>query len=152
MIRNFVIRALSVLSIVSLSLTSALPAHAENKPDPKVAKECEAINETYDGMAYGLILRLPLGAKNRDIAQREVNEGKASPDILLECGALDSKTWKSIKNDYSKVVKSANITIKMIIKKYNLIPDKTITCMKNGLKKEVTSTNPKCPRGYKKLY
>ena len=137
------------LSIVTMSVG---PAHAQNKPDQKVVKECEAINETYDGISYGLIIGLPLDKKNRDIAQREVYEGKASPEILIECGALDSKTWKSIKADYSKVVKSANNTIKMIIEKYNLIPDKTITCMKSGLKKEVTSSNPKCPKGYKKLY
>ena len=137
------------LSIVTTSFSAA---HAQNKPDPKVVKACEAINETYDGISYGLIIGLPLDKKNRDIAQKEVYEGKASPEILIECGALDSKTWKSIKADYSKVVKSANKTILAIIKKYNLVPDKTITCMKSGVKEEVTSSSPKCPKGYKKLY
>jgi len=143
---------ISLLIGLSIVTMSVVPTYAQNKPDPKVVKECEAINETYDSISYSLIRGLPLDKKNRDIAQKEVYEGKASPDILLDCGALNSKTWKSIKNDYSKVVNSANATIKMIIKKYNLVPDKTITCMKSGLKKEVTSSNPKCPPGYKKLY
>jgi hypothetical protein len=137
---------------VSVLAVSATSAFAQNKPDPKVVKECEAINNTYDYLNHSLIIGLPLDVPNRDKAQKELNDLNASHDIILECGDISYKSWKGIKEDYEKVVKTANKTMKAIILKYKLQQKITITCIKSGLKKDVTSVDPKCPKGYKKLY
>ena len=142
----------SILTVLSIVVISANPAQAQNKPDPKVVKECEAINNTYDYLNHSLIIGLPLDVPNRDKARKELNDLNASYDIILECGAISYKSWQGIKNDYAKVIKAANKTMKAIILKYKLKQEITITCIKNGLKKDVTSLEPKCPKGYKKLY
>ncbi len=147
-------RRVPTLFLIGISVVamSATPAFAQNKPDPKVVKECEAINNTYDYLNHSLIIGLPLDVPNRDKAQKELNNLNASHDIILDCGAISYKSWQGIKNDYAKVIKAANKTMKAIILKYKLKQEITITCIKNGLKKDVTSLEPKCPKGYKKLY
>jgi hypothetical protein len=152
MIRKYSLKLLTVLSLVFLSLSTPLPVHAQNKPDPRVVKECEAISNTYDYLTNSFIIGLPLDVPNRFEAQRDLANSNASRDIILECGAIDFKSWQSIKDDYLKVIKKANQTMKAIIRKYKLRQEITITCIKNGLKKDITSFDPKCPSGYKKLY
>ena len=137
------------ISVVALSAT---PAFAQNKLDPKVVKECEVINNTYEYLNHSLIIGLPLDVPNRDKAQKELNDLNASRDIILDCGAINYKSWQGIKNDYAKVIKAANKTMKVIILRYKLRQEITITCIKSGLKKDVTSLDPKCPKDYKKLY
>ena len=149
-------KALKMLKLfligTSVLALSATPAFAQNKLDPRVVKECEAINNTYEYLNHSLIIGLPLDVPNRDKAQKELNDLNASHDIILECGAISYKSWQSIKNDYAKVVKAANKSMKTIILKYKLRQEITITCIKGGLKKDITSLDPKCPKGYKKLY
>jgi len=72
--------------------------------------------------------------------------------VLIECGKIDVKTWKSMKNDYVSAIKSTNTELKKIIRKYKFLPTVRLTCMKNGKITKIESTNPKCPKGYKELY
>ena len=152
MIRIFIIRALSIFTIVSLSLTSALPAQAQNKPDPKVLKECESVNKGYDMASFWLWKSAPV-SKNRDLAMAEIEKKGLGPGVLLiDCNKIDSKAWKSMKNDYIAVIKSANAELTKIITKYKFLPTVKLTCVKNGKITKIESTDPKCPKGYKKLY
>jgi hypothetical protein len=77
------------------------PAHSQNKPDPKVIKDCETVNATYDRATYYLYLQAPL-SKNRDLARVEIgNKQLDMSSILIDCGQVDMKTWKSMKNEYA---------------------------------------------------
>ena len=152
MIRIFIIRALSIFTIISLSLTTALPAQAQNKPDPKVLKECESVNKGYDMASFWLWKSAPV-SKNRDLAMGEIEKKGLGPGVLLiDCNKIDPKAWKSMKNDYSGIIKSANAELKKIITKYKFLPTVKLTCVKNGKITKIESTNPKCPKGYKELY
>lgn len=137
------------ISILGTSLSSA---HAQNKPDPKVIKDCEAVNETYDSATYFQYLKAPL-SKNRDQARLEIDKKQLQmSSILVDCGELDMKTWQSMKNDYLKVIKNANSELKKIVDKYKLAPLVNLTCVKNGKLVKLQEVNPKCPKGYKELY
>jgi len=57
---------------ISMAVVSVSPAQAQNKPDPKVMKDCEAVNATYDSATYYLYLQAPL-SKNRDLARVEIS-------------------------------------------------------------------------------
>ena len=52
----------------------------------------------------------------------------------------------------AKVIKKANLELKRIVKKYKLSKTIILTCMKNGQIKNVESTSPTCPKGFKELY
>jgi hypothetical protein len=147
------LKALACLLMgMSTVVVSVCPAQAQNKPDPKVVKDCEAVNETYDRATYYLYLQAPL-SKNRDLAGVEIgNKQLDMSSILIDCAQIDMKTWKSMKNDYVSVIKSANVELRKIITKYKFLPMINLTCVKNGEIKKIESTNPKCPKGYKKLY
>ena len=135
-----------------LVIVSVSPANAQNKPDPKVMKDCEAVNEKYDTASYYLFLNAPL-SKNRDLARVEIDDKQLNmPSILIDCDKIDMKTWKSMKNDYVSVIKNANAELRKIITKYKFLPMINLTCVKNGKITKIESTNPKCPKGYKKLY
>jgi hypothetical protein len=137
---------------ISMAVVSVSPAQAQNKPDPKVMKDCEAVNATYDSATYYLYLQAPL-SKNRDLARVEIsNKQLDMASVLIECGKIDVKTWKSMKNDYVSAIKSTNTELKKIIRKYKFLPTVRLTCMKNGKITKIESTNPKCPKGYKELY
>jgi hypothetical protein len=112
------------LLVMSTAVMPLTPALAQSKPDPKVVKECETISNKYDALTFSLINGLPLDVPNRDVAQRELFKLDASPNILIECGYIDAKTWKSIKSDYSKVITSANQTLSNIVSKYKILPEK----------------------------
>lgn len=136
----------------SLVVVSVSPAHAQNKPDPKVMKDCEAVNETFDNASFFLYLDAPL-SKNRDLARLEIGKKELAPSqVLIDCDKIDMKTWKAMKNDYVSVIKNANAELRKIIDKYKLLPMINLTCVKNGKITKIESTNPKCPKGYKKLY
>ena len=136
----------------SLMVVSVSPAHAQNKPDPKVMKDCEAVNETYDNASFMLYLQMPL-SHNRDAVGQEFANQKLDPSsVLIECDKIDMKSWKSMKKDYILAIKSANLAMKKIVTKYKISPLINLTCVKNGKITKIESTNPKCPKGYKKLY
>ncbi len=137
---------------ISMAVVSVSPAQAQNKPDPKVMKDCEAVNATYDSATYFLYRQAPL-SKNRDLARVEIsNKQLDMTSVLIDCEQIDMKTWKSMKNDYISAIKSANAELKRIITKYKFLPTVNLTCIKNGKITKVESTNPKCPKGYKELY
>ena len=136
-------------SIVAIPVS---PAQAQNKPDPKVMKDCEAVNATYDSATYFLYRQAPL-SKNRDLARVEIsNKQLDMTSVLIDCEQIDMKTWKSMKNDYVSAIKSANAELKRIITKYKFLPIVNLTCIKNGKITKVESTSPKCPKGFKELY
>ncbi len=142
----------SILTVLSIVVISANPAQAQNKPDPKVMKDCEAVNETFDNASFFLYLKAPL-SKNRDLARVEIDKKQVAPSqILIDCDKIDIKTWKAMKQDYVSAIKSANTEWKRIVSKYKLLPIVTLTCIKNGKITKIESTNPKCPKGYKELY
>lgn len=147
------LKALACLLLgVSISALSVSPAQAQNKPDPKVLKDCEAVNATYDSATYYLYLHAPL-SKNRDLARYEISDKQLDmTSVLIDCEKIDMKTWKSMKNDYVTAIKNANIELKKIIAKNKLSPTVNLTCIKNGKITKIESTNPKCPNGYKELY
>ena len=133
-------------------VASVSPAQAQNKPDPKVMKDCEAVNETFDNASFFLQLNAPL-SKNRDLAGQEIGKKQLSPSqVLIDCDKIDMKTWKGMKQDYISAIKSANSDLKKIIVKYKLLPTVNLTCIKSGKIIKIESTNPKCPKGYKELY
>jgi hypothetical protein len=137
------------ISIVDVSVSTA---QAQNKPDSKVMKDCEAVNETFDNASFSLYLIAPL-SKNRDLARVEIGEKQLTPaQVLIDCGKIDMKTWKDMKQDYISAIKNANTGLKRIVAKYKLLPIVTLTCEKKGKITKVESTNPKCPKGYKELY
>ena len=140
---------LTALALVAISVS---PALAQTKPDPKVMKDCEAVNESFDNASFFLYLDAPL-SKNRDLATQEIGKKQLTPSqVLIDCDKIDMKTWKSMKSDYIAVIKSANMELKKIITKYKLLPTVKLTCVKNGQITKFESTNPKCPKGYKELY
>ena len=140
------------LMALALLAISVSPALAQTKPDLKVMKDCEAVNETYDSASYFLYLKAPL-SRNRDLARVEIADKQIDmSSVLVDCDKLDMKTWKSMKNDYIAVIKRANMELKKIISKYKLLPTVKLTCVKNGKITKFESTNPKCPKGYKELY
>ena len=147
------LKALACLLMgISLVAMSVNLAHAQTKTDPKVWKDCEAVNGTFDSATYFLYLKAPL-SKNRDLARVEISDkGLDMSSILIDCDKIDSKAWKSMKNDYIAVIKSANTELKKIITKYKFLPTVKLTCVKNGKITKIESTNPKCPKGYKELY
>ena len=147
------LKALACLLMgASLVVVSGSPAQAQTKADPKVMKDCEAVNEKYDTASYYLFLQAPL-SKNRDLARVEIATKQLDmSSVLIDCDKIDMKTWKSMKNDYVSVIKSANAELRKIITKYELSPMISLTCAKNGKITKIESTNPKCPKGYKKLY
>ena len=137
---------------ISIVLVSVSPAQAQNKPDPKVMKDCEAVNATYDNDSFSLYLHMPL-SPNRDAAGREFSNQKLDPSsVLIDCDKIDMNAWKSMKKDYVSAIKSANKAMKKIVNKYKLAPMVNLTCVKNGKIAKIESTNPKCPKGYKELY
>ena len=149
-------KSLNVLACLSMVIpivvVSASPAQAQNKPDQKVMKECEAVNETYDSASYFLYLKAPL-SKNRDLARVEISDKQLNmSSVLIDCGKLDMKTWKSMKNDYIAVIKNSNAELRKIVKKYNFLPMVTLTCVRKGKITNIESTNPQCPKGFKELY
>jgi hypothetical protein len=142
----------SILMGISIMVISVGPASAQEKIDTKVQKDCEALRDTYDEKSYMLILEMPLG-KDRNIAFQELKEANALTGILIQrCDLLNAKSWKSIKSDYSKTIAKANQELKRIVIKYKLQKSINLTCIKNGVLKEVRSLDPKCPKGFKALY
>jgi len=137
---------------MSMAVVSVSAAQAQNKPDPKVMKDCEAVNETFDYPSFFLYMKAPL-SKNRDLARVEIDQEQLAPSqILIDCGKIDFKTWKAMKQGYISEIKSANAGWKRIVTKYKLLPTVTLTCGKNGKIAKIESTSPKCPKGYKELY
>ena len=142
----------SLIMGISIVIGSVSSVHAQVKPDPKVMKDCEAVNETYDRDTYYLFLQAPL-SKNRDLARVEIGDKELDMGtVLIDCDKIDMQTWKSMKKDYSNAIKSANLQLKRIVAKYNLLPIINLTCVKSGKIVKIDSTNPKCPKGYKELY
>ena len=142
----------SILMGLSIVVVSVSPAQAQNKPDPKVMKDCEAVNETFDNTSFFLYLNAPL-SKNRDLATQEIGKKQLTPSqVLIDCDKIDMKTWKAMKKDYISAIKSANAELKRIVTQNKLLPTVNLTCIKNGKITKIESTNPKCPKGYKELY
>ena len=137
---------------ISIVVASVSTAQAQNKSDPKVMKDCEAVNETYDNASFFLYLDAPL-SRNRDLARVEIDKEQLTPgQVLIDCDKIDMKTWKAMKKDYISAIKSANTELKSIVTKYKFLPTVTLTCEKKGKITKVESTSPKCPKGYKELY
>ena len=137
---------------LSIVVVSVSPAQAQNKPDPKVMKDCEAVNETFDNTSFFLSFNAPL-SKNRDLATQEIGKKQLTPSqVLIDCDKIDMKTWKAMKKDYISAIKSANAELKRIVTQNKLLPTVNLTCIKNGKITKIESTNPKCPKGYKELY
>jgi hypothetical protein len=137
---------------ISMVATPLNPAHGQDRPDPKVWKDCEAVNQTYDSSTYYLYLKAPM-SENRDLARVEIsNKQLDMSSVLVDCERLDMKTWKSMKNDYISAIKSANLELRKIVARNNLLPIVKLTCIKNGKIAKIESINPKCPQGYKELY
>jgi hypothetical protein len=147
------LKALAFLLIgTSVVVVPLSAAQAQNKPDPKVLKDCEAVNETFDNASYFIYLKAPL-SKNRDLARQEIEKKQVTPSlVLIDCGRIDLKTWKAMKRDYISAIKSANNELKRIVTQNKLLPTVSLTCIKNGKITKVVTTNPKCPKGYKELY
>lgn len=142
----------SILTGLSIAFVSVSPAQAQNKPDPKVMRDCEAVNETFDNASFFLYLKAPL-SKNRDSARLEIDKKQIAPSqILIDCDKIDMKTWKAMKKDYISAIKSANAELKRIVTQNKLLPTVNLTCIKNGKITKIESINPKCPKGYKELY
>ena len=142
----------SILMGLSIVVVSVSPAQAQNKPDPKVMKDCEAVNETFDNTSFFLSFNAPL-SKNRDLATQEIGKKQLTPSqVLIDCDKIDMKTWKAMKKDYISAIKSANAELKRIVTQNKLLPTVNLTCIKNGKITKIESTNPKCPKGYKELY
>jgi hypothetical protein len=145
-------KLITIFLVITLSTVPLNAAYSKNKPDPKVIKDCEIVNESFDNKSYFLFLSAPL-SKNRDLARLEIDKKELAPSlVLIECDKVDMKTWMSIKSDYISVIKKANIELKKIVSKYKFLPMITLTCVKNGKITKVESTNPKCPTGFKELY
>jgi hypothetical protein len=137
---------------ILMAVLSLFPANAQEKIDLKVQKDCEAIRELYDQKSFSLILEMPQ-SNDRNAAFKELEKGNASPGILIQrCDLLNAKSWKSIKSDYSKTITKANKELKRIVIKYKLQKSINLTCMKNGVLKEISGIDPKCPKGFKELY
>lgn len=149
---NYLKIIVSTLLGMSTVFFSVSPTQAQNKPDAKVLKDCEEINQTYDYASYSLYMKAPL-SRNRDLARQEIEKKLVAPSaVLIDCGKIDQKTWKMMKNDYISEIILANAELKRIVTQYKLLPLVNLTCLKNGKIKKIQSTNPKCPKGYKELY
>lgn len=149
---NYLKIFVSILLGISTLYFSVIPTQAQNRPDAKVMKECEEINQIYDYASYSLYMKAPL-SRNRDLARQEIEKKLVAPSaVLIDCGKIDQKTWTMMKYDYISEIKSANADLKRIVTQYKLLPLVNLTCLKNGKIKKVQSTSPKCPKGYKELY
>lgn len=140
------------LTMLMTSFLLSIPSHSVPKADPKIVKECDNINATFDRDTFWLMKSAPL-SKNRDLAMQEIVKNDLDPSaILIDCELIDRKSWITIKKDYQKVIQATNTKLRKIAIKYNFEALTSITCMKNGKKRIVEAINPKCPFGYKKIY